>query len=100
MQNQALAYISSDTVRVNYDMVFFLLQRLMFQPGALATKVVCLTQVVNADELQDDEAYEDIVEDMRIEGGKFGNDLGYQLVDILIFLFFSRFFLPIFLHVY
>ncbi|XP_034683198.1 splicing factor U2af large subunit B isoform X2 [Vitis riparia] len=49
------------------------LQRLMFQPGALATKVVCLTQVVNADELQDDEAYEDIVEDMRIEGGKFGN---------------------------
>ena len=72
----------------------------MFQPGALATKVVCLTQVVNADELQDDEAYEDIVEDMRIEGGKFGTGLNFQLVDIMLFLLFSLFFLPIFLHVY
>ncbi|KAF8409934.1 hypothetical protein HHK36_002453 [Tetracentron sinense] len=48
------------------------LQRLVFQPGALATKVVCLTEVVTANELNDDEEYEDIVEDMRAEGGKYG----------------------------
>ncbi|XP_015890215.3 splicing factor U2af large subunit B isoform X2 [Ziziphus jujuba] len=50
------------------------LQRFMLlqQPGAAASKVVCLTQVVSADELRDDEEYEDIVEDMRQEGGKFG----------------------------
>jgi splicing factor U2AF 65 kDa subunit len=40
--------------------------------GALPTKVVCLTQVVTADELRDDEEYEDIVEDMREEGRKYG----------------------------
>jgi splicing factor U2AF subunit len=39
--------------------------------GALPTKVVCLTQVVTADELRDDEEYEDIVEDMREEGRKY-----------------------------
>ncbi|CAH2076387.1 unnamed protein product, partial [Thlaspi arvense] len=50
------------------------LQRIMFQPppGAPATTVVCLTQVVTEDELRDDEEYEDIMEDMRQEGGKFG----------------------------
>ncbi|CAN6162300.1 unnamed protein product [Urochloa humidicola] len=41
--------------------------------GALPTKVVCLTQVVTADELQDDEEYEDIMEDMRLEACKYGN---------------------------
>ncbi|KAF2283519.1 hypothetical protein GH714_011681 [Hevea brasiliensis] len=46
------------------------LQRLMLQPAP--TKVVCLTQVVTADELKDDEEYENILEDMRMEGGKFG----------------------------
>ncbi|KAI8032535.1 Splicing factor U2af large subunit B [Camellia lanceoleosa] len=55
------------------------LQRLMLQPVALATKVLCLTQVVSADELKDDEDYEDILEDMRIECGKFGT-----LVNIII----------------
>ncbi|RZC78671.1 hypothetical protein C5167_002918 [Papaver somniferum] len=40
--------------------------------GGIATKVVCLTEVVTADELKDDEEYEDILEDMRVEGGKFG----------------------------
>ncbi|KAJ4714449.1 U2 snRNP auxiliary factor large subunit [Melia azedarach] len=55
------------------------LQRLMLQPGAVATKVVCLTQVVTADELKDDEEYEDILEDMRQEGGKFGT-----LVNVVI----------------
>lgn len=39
---------------------------------APATKVVCLTQIVNPDELKDDDDYEDIVEDMRTECGKFG----------------------------
>lgn len=55
---------------------FFFPQRFMLlqQPGAgtAATKVVCLTQVVTADELRDDEEYEDIVEDMKQEGIKFG----------------------------
>jgi len=57
-------------------------QRIMYQPGpggpggvavadAMATTVVCLTQVVTEDELRDDEEYEDIMEDMRQEGGKF-----------------------------
>lgn len=49
-----------------------LLQKLMLQPGTLATKVLCLTQVVTVDELKDDEDYEDILEDMRLECGKFG----------------------------
>ncbi|XP_055803316.1 splicing factor U2af large subunit A isoform X1 [Solanum dulcamara] len=48
------------------------LQRFMLQPGALATKVLCLTQVVSVDELKDDDDYQDILEDMRIECGKFG----------------------------
>ncbi|CAN1306163.1 Splicing factor U2af large subunit B [Linum perenne] len=47
-----------------------IMQRLMLQPAP--TKVVCLTQVVTEDELRDDQEYEDILEDMRIEGGKFG----------------------------
>ncbi|XP_058215948.1 splicing factor U2af large subunit A isoform X3 [Rhododendron vialii] len=55
------------------------LQRLMLQPTALATKVLCLTQVVNVDELKDDEDYEDIIEDMRTECGKFGT-----LVNVVI----------------
>ncbi|KAJ8769589.1 hypothetical protein K2173_005192 [Erythroxylum novogranatense] len=53
------------------------LQRLMLQP--VPTKVVCLTQVVTADELKDDDEYEDIVEDMRTEGAKFG-----ALVNVVI----------------
>ncbi|XP_031095808.1 splicing factor U2af large subunit A-like [Ipomoea triloba] len=47
-------------------------QRLMFQPGGLPTKVLCLSNVVNEDELRGDEDYEDILEDMRTECGKFG----------------------------
>ncbi|XP_048624191.1 splicing factor U2af large subunit A-like isoform X1 [Brassica napus] len=50
-------------------------QKIMLQQGtaaAAATKVVCLTQVVTEDELRNDEEYEDIVVDMRDEGGKFG----------------------------
>nr|ABU45194.1 unknown [Petunia integrifolia subsp. inflata] len=48
------------------------LQKFMFQPGALATKVLCLTQAVSVDELNDDDDYQDILEDMRTECGKFG----------------------------
>ncbi|CAM0874033.1 unnamed protein product [Alopecurus aequalis] len=48
------------------------MQKIMLQVGgALPTKVVCLTQVVSADELRDDEEYEDILEDMREEGRKY-----------------------------
>ncbi|XP_057823616.2 splicing factor U2af large subunit B isoform X2 [Cryptomeria japonica] len=36
------------------------------------THVVCLTQVVSADELLDDEEFEEILEDMREECGKYG----------------------------
>lgn len=53
-------------------LVSFDLQRLMLQPGGPPTKVLCLTHVVSPDELKDDEDYEDIVEDMRMECGKFG----------------------------
>ncbi|KAI8017079.1 Splicing factor U2af large subunit B [Camellia lanceoleosa] len=57
------------------------LQRLMLQPppAALATKVLCLTQAVSVDELKDDEDYEDILEDMKTECGKFGT-----LVNVVI----------------
>ncbi|XP_072971775.1 splicing factor U2af large subunit A-like isoform X1 [Typha angustifolia] len=55
------------------------LQRLVYQAGSLPTKVVCLTQVVGSDELRDDDEYEDIMEDMRGEGGKYGN-----LVNVVI----------------
>ncbi|CAN8276429.1 unnamed protein product [Cochlearia groenlandica] len=47
-------------------------QRIMLQPPVVATTVVCLTQVVTEDELKDDEVYEEIMDDMRLEGGKFG----------------------------
>ncbi|KAL0926769.1 hypothetical protein M5K25_003019 [Dendrobium thyrsiflorum] len=48
------------------------LQKLVYQAGSLPTKVICLTHVVSEDELKDDEEYEDILEDMRGEGGKYG----------------------------
>ncbi|KAL2620503.1 hypothetical protein R1flu_000708 [Riccia fluitans] len=37
------------------------------------TRVVCLTQIAAPNELMDDEEYEEILEDMNIECGKFGN---------------------------
>uniref|UniRef100_A0A162A276 Splicing factor U2af large subunit n=1 Tax=Daucus carota subsp. sativus TaxID=79200 RepID=A0A162A276_DAUCS len=59
------------------------LQRLMLQqppaPIGIASKVLCLTQVVTEDELKDDEDYEDILADMKTECGKFGN-----LVNVVI----------------
>lgn len=41
-------------------------------PTETPTKVVSLTQVVSADELRDDEEYDEILEDMREECGKYG----------------------------
>ncbi|KAL1558899.1 splicing factor U2af large subunit B-like isoform X1 [Salvia divinorum] len=56
------------------------LQRLMLAPNiAPVTKVVCLTNVVTPDELNNDDDYEDILEDMRTECGKFGT-----LVNLII----------------
>eukprot|EP00268_Persea_americana_P005537 TRINITY_DN11876_c0_g1_i1.p1 TRINITY_DN11876_c0_g1~~TRINITY_DN11876_c0_g1_i1.p1 ORF type:complete len:558 (-),score=113.80 TRINITY_DN11876_c0_g1_i1:252-1925(-) len=48
-------------------------------PIEIPTKVICLTEVVSADELRDEEEYEEILEDMREEGGKFG-----PLVNVVI----------------
>ncbi|KAD4888422.1 hypothetical protein R6Q59_034558 [Mikania micrantha] len=58
------------------------LQRMLLQPGAVGTpptKVLSLTQVVTEEELVNDEDFEDILEDMRIECGKFGS-----LVNVVI----------------
>ncbi|BAT92972.1 Splicing factor U2af large subunit [Vigna angularis] len=55
------------------------LQKLMLQPALVATKVVCLTHAVSADELKDDEDYEEILDDMRQECSKFGS-----LVNVVI----------------
>ncbi|CAI9303336.1 unnamed protein product [Lactuca saligna] len=42
-------------------------------PDEIPTKVLCLTEVISADELMDDGEYEEILEDMREEGRKFGD---------------------------
>ncbi|XP_073115962.1 splicing factor U2af large subunit A isoform X2 [Elaeis guineensis] len=55
------------------------LQKLVDQMVPVPTKVVCFTQVVSADELENDEEYEDIVEDMRSEGEKYG-----ELLNVII----------------
>ncbi|XP_039139315.1 splicing factor U2af large subunit B-like isoform X1 [Dioscorea cayenensis subsp. rotundata] len=55
------------------------LQRLVYQAGSLPTKVICLSQAINEDELKDDEEYEDILDDMRGEGEKYG-----KLVNVVI----------------
>lgn len=65
------------------------LQMNMFQPGPVATTVVCLTQVVTEDELKDDEEFEDIMEDMRQEGGKFGKRMSF--ICILSYIQFWRY---------
>lgn len=65
----------------------------MLQPGALATKVLCLTQVVEVDELSNDEDYQDILEDMRTECGKFGGWLDkifFPLVVLSIWLVYLK----------
>ena len=48
---------------------------MMLQSGAIATtptKVLSLTQAVTEEELVDDEYYEDTLEEMKTECGKFG----------------------------
>ncbi|KAL8103774.1 hypothetical protein AgCh_028102 [Apium graveolens] len=42
------------------------------EANATPTKILCLTEVITADELMDDGEYEEILEDMKDEGGKFG----------------------------
>nr|XP_043623633.1 splicing factor U2af large subunit A-like isoform X5 [Erigeron canadensis] len=42
-------------------------------PNEVPTKILCLTEVVTTDDLMDDGEYEDILEDMREEGQKFGD---------------------------
>lgn len=48
-------------------------------PAETPTKVLCLNQAISADDLKDDEEYEEILDDMRDECGKFGS-----LVKIII----------------
>ncbi|KAG8655528.1 splicing factor U2af large subunit B isoform X3 [Manihot esculenta] len=66
-----------ESVLLHAQQQIALQQKLMLQP--VPTKVVCLTQVVSVDELKDDDEYEEILEDMRMEGGKFGT-----LVNVVI----------------
>ncbi|XP_024987460.1 splicing factor U2af large subunit B-like isoform X1 [Cynara cardunculus var. scolymus] len=42
-------------------------------PHEVPTKILCLTEVITANDLMDDGEYEEILEDMREEGRKFGN---------------------------
>lgn len=43
------------------------------------TKILCLTEVVSVDELKDDDEYQEILDDMRQESGKFG-----ALINVII----------------
>jgi hypothetical protein len=46
------------------------------------TKVVCLSQVVSPDGLKEENEYEEILEDMREECGKYGEFL--KLIEVLV----------------
>ncbi|CAH2072161.1 unnamed protein product [Thlaspi arvense] len=39
----------------------------------IPTRIICLTEAVTDDQLTDDEEYEDIIEELREEGRRFGN---------------------------
>lgn len=88
------ATISSGQVKSEQDTILaqaqqhIALQKMALQVGGLnlpgigvgpvapeeePTKVLCLSEVITADELTDDGEYEDILEDMREEGRKFGD---------------------------
>jgi hypothetical protein len=54
-------------------------QKLANPVDAAPTTVVCLGQVVSADELKDDEKYEDIMDDMRQEACRYGISIIYSL---------------------
>ena len=45
------------------------------------TEVLCLLNMVVPEELTDEEEYEDILEDIREECGKFGEVNRYRLLD-------------------
>ncbi|XP_057950048.1 splicing factor U2af large subunit A-like isoform X2 [Malania oleifera] len=70
------------------------MQKIAMQPGGvnlhgvgiastatldMPTKILCLTEVITSDQLRDDVEYEEILEDMKEEGAKFG-----ALVDVII----------------
>lgn len=44
-----------------------------FLPISIASKVLCLTQVVTEDKVKGDGDYEDILANMKTECGNFGN---------------------------
>lgn len=50
------------------------MQKLVYQAGSLPTKVICLSQVLALDELRNDDEYEYTMEDMKVEGGKYGKN--------------------------
>lgn len=57
----------------------------------IPTKVVCLKHVISEDELKNDEEFEDIVEDMRCEGEKYGKQLLWGLNYLVSHYAFIRF---------
>jgi hypothetical protein len=63
--------VSLYSLPISYS-VPFSEQRLVYEVGALPTKVVCLTHVISPDDLRDDEEYSDILEDMTLEARKYG----------------------------
>lgn len=50
-----------------------------------------MIKVINIDELRDDEAYEEILEDMRDEGGKFGMCISFLFAYASILLYLLSF---------
>lgn len=94
------ATISSEVVNTEHDHVLvqaqqhIAFQKMAMQAGGLnfpgvgvgpltpvetPTKVLCLTEVITVAELSNDEEYEEILEDMKEEGAKFG-----VLVNVII----------------
>ncbi|GKU99068.1 hypothetical protein SLEP1_g11970 [Rubroshorea leprosula] len=71
--NQAATQPKPEQENLLFQAQQIAMQRLLQpQSAASATKVVCLTQALSEEDLKDDEEYEDIVEDMRQEGGRHG----------------------------
>ncbi|XP_078441703.1 splicing factor U2af large subunit B-like isoform X5 [Wolffia australiana] len=72
IQGATQARPEQESILLHAQQQVALQKQLILNPGVLPTKVLCLTQVVTADELKDDDEYEDILEDMRVEGSKYG----------------------------
>lgn len=76
--NQGTTPPNTNQENLSSQALQLVMQRLL-QQQTPATKVVCLTQALNVDDLKDDEEYQDIVEDMKVEGEKHGS-----LVNVVI----------------